>query len=418
MCILICRLVSLVILLVPSSVLVNAAEEAIGGANVRRANDLAEPVPLIDADHPIAAPFVADMDGDGKPELLVGEFRRDDFSEAGIRIYRPLGKMSDLKFDEGAWLQADGRDATVPAFCYTGSAPQVVDFNSDGISDLVSPVPGNQYEFSLRMFPGLGEGRFGKPTDLPCLNSRHSIPRQTCYNVRTLVYDWDGDGALDILASISGGVWVLRHAGNRGANHYAAPEPVVVDGGSLRVALGSLCMADWDGDGRDDLIVGDALGGVRWYRNTARRGEPQLAGGLTLVPPGKPDALEYSQNERFSRPKEISRSARVCVADVTGDGRMDLIVGDWVNATAIGPNPTNDQARALKVAQSQLGVARAALEKLTGMSPPGGEFRAGYDDELERRRQECRSLAHTIQQLQHHRYERHGSVWLFERLAQ
>lgn len=84
---------------------------------IQRAADLAEPVRLIDHDHPVAAPFVADVDGDLAPDLLVGEFRRSAYAEAGFRLYRNLGKPKHLEFDAGSWLQAEGRDATVPAFC-------------------------------------------------------------------------------------------------------------------------------------------------------------------------------------------------------------------------------------------------------------------------------------------------------------
>lgn len=53
-----------------------------------------------------AAPCWADIDGDGKPELLVGQF-----NEGKIRVFKHLGEQ---KFAPGTWLQADGKVAIVP----------------------------------------------------------------------------------------------------------------------------------------------------------------------------------------------------------------------------------------------------------------------------------------------------------------
>lgn len=53
-----------------------------------------------------AAPALADMDGDGRKDLLVGQFNRGK-----IRVFRNEG---DLKFGEGKWLEAGGEVAEVP----------------------------------------------------------------------------------------------------------------------------------------------------------------------------------------------------------------------------------------------------------------------------------------------------------------
>src|SRR5215212_3182402 len=53
-----------------------------------------------------AAPCWADLDGKGKPDLLVGQFR-----QGKIRVYKNLGGM---KFAAGEWLKAGGKVAEVP----------------------------------------------------------------------------------------------------------------------------------------------------------------------------------------------------------------------------------------------------------------------------------------------------------------
>jgi FG-GAP-like repeat len=53
-----------------------------------------------------ACPCWADIDGDGKKDLLVGQF-----AQGKIRVFKNLG---DGKLAAGAWLQAEGQVAEVP----------------------------------------------------------------------------------------------------------------------------------------------------------------------------------------------------------------------------------------------------------------------------------------------------------------
>ncbi len=55
-----------------------------------------------------AAPFVADFDGDGKFDLLAGEFR------GRLRIYRNEGTNEKPSFGSFSYLKAGGADAKVP----------------------------------------------------------------------------------------------------------------------------------------------------------------------------------------------------------------------------------------------------------------------------------------------------------------
>ncbi len=57
-----------------------------------------------------AAPCVADIDGDGNPELLVGQF-----GQGKLRIYPNKGTQTEPRFESFTWLQAGGKDASVPS---------------------------------------------------------------------------------------------------------------------------------------------------------------------------------------------------------------------------------------------------------------------------------------------------------------
>jgi hypothetical protein len=66
----------------------------------------AEGVPVRVESPGYAAPCWADIDGDGKPDLLVGQF-----NGGKIRVFKNLGGG---KLAAGEWLKAEGEVAQVP----------------------------------------------------------------------------------------------------------------------------------------------------------------------------------------------------------------------------------------------------------------------------------------------------------------
>jgi opacity protein-like surface antigen len=77
------------------------------------AADFAPPVRLKGGDAVIrveapgyACPTWADVDGDGKKDLIVGQF-----AKGKMQVFKNLG---DLKFAAGEWLKAEGQVAEVP----------------------------------------------------------------------------------------------------------------------------------------------------------------------------------------------------------------------------------------------------------------------------------------------------------------
>ena len=82
-------------------------------AMTARAAEFAAPVRMQAGGEPVrverpgyAAPCWADIDADGKKDLLVGQF-----SGGKIRVFKNRG---DAKLDAGDWLMVDGKAAEVP----------------------------------------------------------------------------------------------------------------------------------------------------------------------------------------------------------------------------------------------------------------------------------------------------------------
>ena len=79
-------------------------------------NELQSPVRIladgkpIDVDIGHAAPLTTDFDGDGRFDLLVGQF-----GDGKLRIYRNVGSNHEPKFASFVWFKAGGSDGKVPS---------------------------------------------------------------------------------------------------------------------------------------------------------------------------------------------------------------------------------------------------------------------------------------------------------------
>ena len=82
----------------------NAAGKALGAP--QRLADGREPI-NVDIGH--AAPAVLDFNGDGKKDLLVGQF-----GGGKLRIYLNKGTSAEPKFEGFTYLSINGKEVTVP----------------------------------------------------------------------------------------------------------------------------------------------------------------------------------------------------------------------------------------------------------------------------------------------------------------
>jgi hypothetical protein len=197
-----------------------------------------------------------------------------------------------------------------------GFGPQLVDLDGDGHNDIIS---GN-WIYQIIWFRGDGRGAFAAGEPLKDANGKML---HVDYGVHAFAVDWDADGDLDLLAgtvdrSEEGNVYLIRNGGTKGANSFGLPQKLTAGDQPIKAIDGDAApvAADWDNDGKLDLVLGCGDGSVIWYRNVGTKQTPTFSSFETLVPP--PDA----NDERGAR-------AKPCVVDWNDDGMQDLVVGDF-----------------------------------------------------------------------------------------
>jgi hypothetical protein len=134
--------------------------------------------------------------------------------------------------------------------------------------------------------------------------------------------DWNGDGRPDLLVGHSDGVFLLYP--NRGTKEepvFGLPEKVELEGGQFP-SRPSPFLFDWDGDGKRDLIVGTEDGRVWFYANTGTDTAPRFS------------KAEGKRMQAGGKPLQVGHRARLTVTDWNNDGVPDLLVGDFYSKPA------------------------------------------------------------------------------------
>ena len=267
-------------------------------------------------DLPVAGvPFsvkVADLDGDGKPDIIVSESASNTVS-----VLRNIGTGGIITTNSFA----------APINFTVGPSPAnmaIADLDGDGKPDVVtiSGVDNNNAVSVLRNISTVGNIAFAPTVNFPGLSS--------CDDVA--IGDLDGDGKPDLaVSSGSAGqsLSIYRNTSTPGSlttNSFAPHVDFAVGGWGNTVAIGDL-----DGDGKPDVVVLTQLPDhLSLFRNIGTVGSfttSSFAPRVDLATGYNPNGL--------------------AIGDLDGDGRPDMVFGNsydntisiYQNASQVGGQP-------------------------------------------------------------------------------
>jgi hypothetical protein len=280
------------------------------------------------------SPNFADFTGDGKLDLICGEFRD------GFTFYKNVGTREVPLYAPGRALTHDDERLTMD-LCMV--IPVAFDFTGDGYIDLIVGDEAGR----VALMEHSGEVVDGMPRFLPPKFFKQKADELNFGALSTPVgIDWNNDGRDDIIAGNSEGqIAFIENLGGVPVK-WAAPKLLEADGEVIRIMAGpngsiqgpaeakwgytTLTAADWNNNGLPDLIVNSIWGKVVWYENVGTISHPKLNSAKPVEVEWNRKAPKPEWNWWNPEGKELVTQWRTTpvAVDWNSDGLTDLIMLD------------------------------------------------------------------------------------------
>ncbi len=193
------------------------------------------------------------------------------------------------------------------------NSPAFVDLDSDGDFDLVV----GDSDGKLHLYTNRGSAHVPDYADSGVIEDSDGNVIDVGFHSRPVFGDLDGDGDQDmIVGNEEGTVLFYENRGDATTPSWHDSGPFVrADGEPIRVEYNSCpALADVDGDMDLDLLVGDYFGHITEFRNIGDRAVPSWSA---------PEAL----TDTWGNPIDVGYYSTPRLGDIDSDGDLDLIVG-------------------------------------------------------------------------------------------
>ncbi len=305
-----------------------------------------------------------DYDGDGNLDFIVGvddwgDYGWDNaFDEAGNWTNGPLhGYVYWIRNEDGKYvnkgrLKAGGKVIDV----YGAPSPNFADFDGDGDLDLIC----GEFLDKLTWFENTGSREQPEYAAGRYLENDNGVIQMDLQMIMPTVIDWNGDGHMDlIIGDEDGRVAYLKNTGKIMNNMPVFEDPYYFKQKSDKVKFGALSTpfsVDWDGDGDEDLIVGNTAGYIGFIENLDGGYPPKWAEPVLLEAGGETIRIQAGKSGSIQGPAEAKWGyTTLSVADWNGNGLPDLIVNSiwgkvlWYENVGTRTQPQLAPARSVTV---------------------------------------------------------------------
>ncbi len=291
---------------------------------------------------------LADFDGDGNHDLLVGHgdwtdfgwFDKNewwkDYNWQGVWTGAPLhGRVwwlrneatdTEPKFAAPRPVLADGQQIDV----FGRPGQNLADFDRDGDLDLVC----GEFLDGFTYYENTGsrkEPRYAAGRRL--VSAQGTAIVMDLEMIVPHAIDWDGDGDTDLIVGDEDGrVAFVEHTGQilNGMPVFNPPQYFQQEADTLKCgALATPVGIDWDGDGDIDIVSGNTAGYIEWFENLSgpRVATPKWAAPRRLEAGGKTFRIMAGPNGSPQGPCEAKWGyTTINVADWDLDGLPDIVL--------------------------------------------------------------------------------------------
>ena len=253
---------------------------------------------------------MADIDADGDLDMFVGYY--DPYHVSGsIRFYQNDGSLLSP-----SWRLVTDRYASASGVYRTW--PVFADIDADGDLDL---FVGDQ-RGKLKFYRNGGSPQQAKWTWITDQYEADSIHTSSdaCFPVFA---DLDADGDLDLLVAGGGQFRLYRNVGTAESAAWRLDSARYLDEMDV-LSNGLLSIADLDGDGDLDMLSGRTYGGIICFRNL-----------------GDAETAAWVQETASFAGIDVNSQSQPSLADIDGDGDLDLFVGDSHGGVSFWRNTTS-----------------------------------------------------------------------------
>jgi hypothetical protein len=239
---------------------------------------------------------------DGKPVQLALHPDYRSLGDPILEPHRAFPALADLNGDGRPELLAGSADGSIYAYPNLGAQPDA---------------------YAGQILPGgaAAPDAFGKREPLRLSDGQ---PLKTGAHASVAAYDLNADGRPDLVLGRADGT--LAAAYGQAGGTFTPPAPLLAGGQPLQAGTPAApALGDVTADGVPDLVVGDAAGGVTLYRGH-RAADREGAAGAGSGPGTAAGPLAFDSGSLLFRlPAPFAAPS---VRDVNGDGRPELVVGN------------------------------------------------------------------------------------------